>query len=53
MPVDKAAQLAGTNPDYSIQDLYEAIATGNFVSEIIHFINISLSNSHHGLSQFK
>ncbi|XP_011409548.1 PREDICTED: catalase-like [Amphimedon queenslandica] len=32
MPVGKAAELAGTNPDYSIQDLYEAIATGNFPS---------------------
>lgn len=32
MPVDQAAVLAGTNPDYSIQDLYEAIEKGNFVS---------------------
>ena len=31
IPVDKAGHLAGGNPDYSIQDLYEAIATGNFV----------------------
>ena len=28
-PVDKAATLAGTNPDYGIQDLYDAIASGN------------------------
>ena len=40
MPVGKAAELAGTNPDYSIQDLYESIATGNFVSEATHFFNV-------------
>ena len=28
----KAGQLAGADPDYSIKDLFEAIATGNFVS---------------------
>jgi catalase len=32
VPVDKAAILAGASPDYGIQDLYEAIAQGNFVS---------------------
>ena len=31
IPVDEAGRLAGGNPDYSIQDLYEAIATRNFV----------------------
>ena len=29
---DKAAILAGSDPDYAIKDLYEAIATGNYVS---------------------
>lgn len=32
MPADKAAHLAGENPDYAIQDLYNAIANGNFPS---------------------
>lgn len=32
LPVDKAAQLAGTDPDYSLRDLYESIATGSYVS---------------------
>ena len=31
-PVEEAAVTAGTNPDYAIQDLYDAIANGNFVS---------------------
>ena len=29
---EKAAVVAGTDPDYSIRDLYNAIATKNFVS---------------------
>ncbi len=29
---DRAAVLAGTDPDYGIKDLYEAIANGNYVS---------------------
>ena len=29
---DEAGQLAGTNPDYAIEDLYNAIADGNFPS---------------------
>ena len=41
IPVDEAGRLAGSNPDYSIQDLYEAIATGNFVrSHTIFSINV-------------
>jgi catalase len=28
---EEAEKLAGSNPDYAIQDLYEAIANGNFV----------------------
>ncbi|XP_065906105.1 catalase-like isoform X2 [Dysidea avara] len=31
-PVEEAAVTAGTNPDYAIQDLYDAIANGNFPS---------------------
>ena len=34
---DQADILAGKNPDYSIQDLYESIASGNFVR--IYFIS--------------
>ncbi len=30
--VDKAGELAGNDPDYGIKDLYEAIASNNFVS---------------------
>ena len=32
--VEKAGELAGNDPDYGIKDLYEAIATNNFVSII-------------------
>ena len=30
---DKAERLAGSDPDYSNRDLYEAITNGNFVSK--------------------
>ena len=33
--MDKAGELAGNDPDYGIKDLYEAIASNNFVSIII------------------
>jgi catalase len=29
LPADKAAEIASTDPDYSIRDLYNAIASGN------------------------
>ncbi|XP_037908348.1 catalase isoform X3 [Hermetia illucens] len=32
LDVEKAGELAGTDPDYSIRDLYNAIASGNFPS---------------------
>ena len=32
--MNKAAKLAGDDPDYSIKDLFEAIAQGNFVSSL-------------------
>ncbi|KAJ8673510.1 hypothetical protein QAD02_004772 [Eretmocerus hayati] len=32
LPVDKAAQLASSDPDYSVRDLYNAIAQGNYPS---------------------
>ena len=32
MPVEKANDLAGSDPDYSIRDLYDAIEDGNFPS---------------------
>ena len=32
LSVEKAGELAGSDPDYGIKDLYEAIATNNFVS---------------------
>ena len=32
MPVEKANLLAGSDPDYSIRDLYDAIEDGNFPS---------------------
>ena len=31
---DDAEKLAGSDPDYSNRDLYEAIANGSFVSSI-------------------
>ena len=33
LSMEKAGELAGCDPDYGIKDLYEAIATNNFVSE--------------------
>lgn len=32
LPVDKAQQLAGSDPDYAIRDLYNHIAEGKFPS---------------------
>lgn len=32
LPADKAGQLEGQDPDYSIRDLYNSIATGDFPS---------------------
>ena len=32
LPVEKAGELAGSDPDYSNRDLYNAIANGNPVS---------------------
>ncbi|RXM93996.1 Catalase [Acipenser ruthenus] len=32
IPVDEASHLSSTNPDYGIQDLYNAIANGNYPS---------------------
>ena len=32
LPVEKANELAGSDPDYSIRDLYDAIEDGNFPS---------------------
>jgi len=32
LPVDEAAKIAGSDPDYSLRDLYENIAQGNFPS---------------------
>lgn len=42
MPVDKAAVLAGTNPDYGIQDLYNAIASGNPVGPLLLHVTVHL-----------
>lgn len=32
MPAQKAGELSGTDPDYALRDLYNAIANGNFPS---------------------
>ncbi|XP_023221327.1 catalase-like isoform X1 [Centruroides sculpturatus] len=32
IPVDKAGELSGSDPDYSIRDLYNAIRSGNYPS---------------------
>jgi catalase len=32
LPVEKASELAGSDPDYSIRDLYNNIASGNYPS---------------------
>ncbi len=36
MTAQKAGQLAGENPDYAQQDLYNSIANGNFPSWTLH-----------------
>jgi catalase len=36
IPADKAVQLAGENPDYGIQDLFEAIENGNHPSWTVY-----------------
>ena len=35
LSVDRAAYLSGVDPDYSLKDLYEAIANRNFVSSLV------------------
>lgn len=32
LPVERAAELASSDPDFAIRDLYNAIANGNFPS---------------------
>jgi len=39
-PVDKAAVTASTNPDYAVQDFYDAIANKNFVSSFVNLLFI-------------
>ena len=39
MPVDKAEQLAGSDPDYNNRKLYNAIANGNPVGLLAKFSN--------------
>lgn len=41
----KAGQLAGDNPDYSIQDLYNAIANGNFPSWTLYIQVMTLEEA--------
>lgn len=36
LPVKQAEQLASTDPDYGLRDLYNAIAKGNFPSWSFH-----------------
>ena len=47
--------LAGTNPDYAIQDLYDAIASGNPVGDHKDVLHDNYVNccSHPGLCTFK
>lgn len=42
LPVEKADELAGSDPDYAIRDLYNAIANNNYPSysmyiQVCHF----------------
>ncbi len=39
MPVDVAGKLAGDNPDYSIEDLYEAIEKKDYVCYHYHYMH--------------
>ena len=45
LSAQRAAQLAGENPDYSIQDLYNAIANGNFPSWTLHLQVMSMEEA--------
>ena len=40
LSVDRAAYLSGVDPDYSLKDLYEAIANRNFVSCVVYSSHI-------------
>lgn len=45
LSAQKAGQLAGENPDYSIEDLYNAISAGNFPSWTLHLQIMSLAQA--------
>ncbi len=45
LDVERAAQLSGQDPDYSIKDLFEAIATGNHVRTCMYVCAYVLSLS--------
>ena len=45
LTVERAGQLAGDNPDYSIQDLYNSIANGNFPSWTLYLQVMSVAEA--------
>uniref|UniRef100_A0AAV1UHU5 Catalase n=1 Tax=Peronospora matthiolae TaxID=2874970 RepID=A0AAV1UHU5_9STRA len=45
LSVDKAAELAGSNPDYAVQDLYEAIAKKQYPSWTLYIQVMSLDEA--------
>ena len=47
LPVDRAAQLAGSDPDYGIRDLYNAIAEGRFPSWTLYIQVMTFEQAEH------
>lgn len=45
LPVEEAEKLASTDPDYSLRDLYNAIASGNFPSWTVHIQVMTFENA--------
>ncbi|XP_022118596.1 catalase [Pieris rapae] len=45
LPVDKAAELASSDPDYSIRDLYNAIGRGDFPSWTLYIQVMTLEQA--------
>ena len=45
LSASRAGQLAGENPDYAIEDLYNAIAKGDFPSWTLHIQVMTLAEA--------
>ena len=48
---EKATRLAGENPDYGIQLLYNAIESGNFPSWTVYIVRVAIYQLHSTLTR--